>query len=185
MPNIDKILLSESLIGEPIKVTGLTAVSTVNRAVTSNIATIEATSHGLINDDYIYLSGMTDSTYNGIHQVTRVDDNHFTFPLTHADEAEAVDAAGTVQKVTKIHECSSDADTLDEIWGNVTNIASSNAQLVLLYGEQEPSDYYTVASKDSKRVVIAGEIGINGLTVYAYSDTANALKMSGSVMRKS
>jgi hypothetical protein len=70
---------------------------TAHRAVTSNVATIgTATAHGLATGNSVVIAGMTDATYNGTKSITRVDNTHFTYALTHADETEIADLAGTV-----------------------------------------------------------------------------------------
>ncbi len=183
--NLTKEFLSESVNGAPIKVTGLASVSSVNRAVASNVATIEAVAHELANGDFIYLKDMTDSTYDGIHEVTVVDVDHFTFPLTHADEAEVADATGVVQKITLIHTAVTGTTYKDELWINVTNTEVSNVQIALFFGEEEVSDYYTVASRDSKRVVVAGEVLNNSKLIYMRAITSpDSIKVTGYVNRE-
>jgi len=184
--NYTKELLSESVNGAPINITGLTSVATVSRAVATNVATIISAAHSLVTGDFIYLSGMTDTTYDGVHEVTVVDTTTFTFALTHADESVVADVAGTVQKITKIHESESGETDLDEIWVNVTNINASNVQIALFFGEDEISDYYTVAAKDGKRVVVPGDLLQNSKAIYSYAITANdSIKATGYVNRQS
>lgn len=73
------------------------ATGTAHRAVTTNVATIgTATAHGLATGNSVVIAGMTDATYNGTYSITRVDNTHFTYALTHADETEIADLAGTV-----------------------------------------------------------------------------------------
>ena len=185
--NYTKQLLSESSKGEPIKVTGLASAVTTHRALITNVATITSAEHGLVTGDYIYLSGMTaDVAYNGIHQVTVSSTTKFTFPLVHADEAETADTDGTIQKLTKIHATPSGTDDLDEIWINVVDVAAANGQIALFFGEEEVSDYYTVASRDSKRVIVAGDLLQDSSVIYAYCVTAdNYLKITGYINRES
>lgn len=72
-------------------------VSTASRAVASNVATIKtATAHNYVTGVQVSIAGMTDQTYNGTHTITVVDATTFTYSLTHADEAETPDTAGTV-----------------------------------------------------------------------------------------
>lgn len=81
---------------------GGAAKATVNRAVTTNVATIEATSHGLIAGDHALIDGVRDSAYNGLIQVASAPDgNHFTYSLVHGDEVEVADAGGTVLEIIK------------------------------------------------------------------------------------
>jgi hypothetical protein len=81
---------------------GGAAKATVNRAVTTNVATIEATSHGLTTGDHALIDGVRDSSYNGLIQVASAPDgNHFTYALTHANEVEVADAGGTVLEIIK------------------------------------------------------------------------------------
>ncbi|HBE43697.1 MAG TPA: hypothetical protein DDW27_21385 [Bacteroidales bacterium] len=70
---------------------------TASRAVTTNVATIKtASAHGLVTGNSVVVAGMTDATYNGTHTITRVDNTTFTYSLTHANESETPDTAGTV-----------------------------------------------------------------------------------------
>ena len=178
---ITKEFLSESTNGEPINITGLASVATTQRAVASNVATITSATHSLTTGDYIYLSGMGDSSYDGIHQVTVTSTTEFTFSLTHADESTTADTAGTVQKITKIHTACSGTTNWDELWINVTNIYASSSIITLFYGEDEPSEYYTVVAKDGIKIVVAGDILQNSNVIYAYADIDNALKVRGYV----
>ena len=76
---------------------GCSVVHTVSRAVASNVATIKtATPHRLVTGVQVTMAGMGDATYNGTKTVTVVDATTFTYSLTHADEAETPDTAGTM-----------------------------------------------------------------------------------------
>ena len=183
--NYTKELLSESVNGTPIKITGLASVVTVSRAVATNVATIISATHGLVTGDFIYLSGMGDTTYNGIHEVTVTDSTTFTFPLTHADESVTADTAGTVQKITKIHGTEAGETALDEIWINATNIGTGDTQIILFYGEEEPTDYMTITTRDGKRVVIPGDVLQNSKVIYAYASIADSLNVTGYVNKQS
>lgn len=182
--NLSKQFLSESNNGEPISVTGLTSVATVNRAVSSNVATIEATAHGLTTGDDIYLSGMGDSLYDGIHQITVVDVDHFTFPLDHSDEAETADVAGVVQQITKIHTAQSGVVLKDSLLVMACNYGSSDAILNLLVGEEEITKKNTIPSESDDKVVMPYWVLDNELVVYAFANTASSLKVYGSVDRE-
>jgi len=181
---ITKEFLSESTNGEPIAVTGLASVSTVNRAVASNVATIEATAHGLTTGDEIYLSAMGDSAYDGIHTVTVVDVNNFTFPLTHADELSTADAAGVVQQITKIHTAQTGTTYKDSVLLMAGNYGSANAVLNLLIGEEELTKKNTIAYESDDKVVMPYWILDNDSVVYAFSSVASTLKIYGSIDRE-
>lgn len=74
-----------------------TNVSTVNVARASNVATIEATAHGLVNNDVCTIASCTDTTFNATNvTVTRVDDDHFTYANTGSDSGEAADTTGRI-----------------------------------------------------------------------------------------
>lgn len=95
------------VVGTPVRISqGLrrrsAAVDTLHRAVAANIATIGTNgAHGLVAGNMVFVNGMADPAYNGLHTVVAaIDGTHFTFDLTHANEAETVDAGGTTQKVT-------------------------------------------------------------------------------------
>lgn len=75
--------------------------ATVNRAVTTNVATIEtATAHGIVQGEWAFVKGMKDIAYNGIFPCASAPDGtHFTYALTHADEVEVADAGGFAGEV--------------------------------------------------------------------------------------
>lgn len=77
-----------------------TIIKSVNRAVTNNVATIETNiTHGLSVGDPVTIIGMGGTGYNGKRVVTVVPDTiHFKFDLTHDDESETADTAGTIGK---------------------------------------------------------------------------------------
>ncbi len=182
--NLTKEFLSESSNGEPIKVSGLTSVSTVNRAVTTNVATIEATAHGLVTGDVIYLSLMGDSAYDGIHTITRVDDDHFTFPLTHADEAEVADATGVVQKITLIHTAVTGTTYKDSVLMMACNYGSADAVLNLLVGEEEITKKNTIPYESDDKNVMPYWMLNDSALVYGFSSVASTLKVYGTVDRE-
>ena len=75
---------------------GAHVIHTASRAVASNEATIKtAAAHKLVTGVQVTIAGMGDATYNGTKTVTVVDATTFTYSLTHADEAETPDTAGT------------------------------------------------------------------------------------------
>lgn len=81
-----------------------TTFSTTRRAVASNVATIVTSSaHGMYIGSKVKLTNMTDATYNGTYTITSVPSpTRFRFALTHADEGETPDTAGTVTVVDTI-----------------------------------------------------------------------------------
>lgn len=70
--------------------------ATVNRAVTTNVATVEtASAHGVIATEWAIVKGLKDIAYNGIFPCASAPDAvHLTYALTHADEVEVADAGG-------------------------------------------------------------------------------------------
>jgi hypothetical protein len=75
------------------------AFTTTHRACSaSNVATIKtALNHGLVTGDGVNVSGMTDATYNGNFIVLSATSTSFTYALTHAEEVETADTAGTIK----------------------------------------------------------------------------------------
>ena len=72
-------------------------VSTVNVARTSNVATIEATAHGLASTNVVTITLCTDTTFNGTNKTaTVVDVDHFTYVSTGDDKVETADTAGRI-----------------------------------------------------------------------------------------
>lgn len=53
---------------------------TVTRAASN--AVVAHTAHGLVTGDYVRMTGVGDDAYNGVFQVTRVDDNEYTYPVS-------------------------------------------------------------------------------------------------------
>ncbi len=176
------IFLSESVNGEPIQVNFVTAITSVSRAVASNVATIVATSHGITTGATVFLSGMTDATYDGIHTVTATDANTLTFPLTHADESVEADSAGTVQPLTLIHEAQDTAVFWDEIEVYACN-AGLEAALSLLVGEERITKIPTIAAVGVDVLVIPFTKLRKGLKVYAFADVTG-VAMHGEVARQ-
>jgi hypothetical protein len=76
----------------------ITNVPTATRAVASNVATITTSiPHGLTSTNVVTITTMTDATYNATNKVvTVINPTTFTYPLTHADEAQTADTAGRI-----------------------------------------------------------------------------------------
>lgn len=82
--------------GQDIRVERMTQ-KTATRAVASNVATLTvATRHGLCNGQWVVISGMTDTAYNGTFRITTTSATAFTYALTHANESATADTAGTI-----------------------------------------------------------------------------------------
>jgi hypothetical protein len=57
-------------------------------------ATVSHTGHGLATGDYVIISGVTnDDDYNGVHQITKINDNSYSFT---ADDTLTSPATGTI-----------------------------------------------------------------------------------------
>jgi hypothetical protein len=57
-------------------------------------ATVSHTGHGLATGDYVIISGVTnDDDYNGVHQITKINDNSYSFT---ADDTLTSPASGTI-----------------------------------------------------------------------------------------
>jgi hypothetical protein len=70
----------------------------LKRSIDTDVATITtAAPHGLVSTNSVVISGMVHDIYNGTFTATRVSDTVFTYPLTHANDAEdPTDIAGVV-----------------------------------------------------------------------------------------
>lgn len=56
-------------------------------------ATVSHTAHGLVTNDWVVISGANQDAYNGVHQITKVDDNSYTYTMV---ESTASPATGTI-----------------------------------------------------------------------------------------
>lgn len=54
--------------------------TTITRS--GSTATASCTSHGLVTNDYAVVKGANESEYNGVFQVTRIDDNSFSYTVS-------------------------------------------------------------------------------------------------------
>jgi hypothetical protein len=84
------------------KAGGGARVSTTNRAVSgSNVATLNTgAAHGLIAAEYALITGLRDSSYNGIRQIASAPSGtQLTYPLTHAEEIQVADTEGRVVEI--------------------------------------------------------------------------------------
>jgi hypothetical protein len=77
------------------------SVATVSRERASDVATIvTAAPHGMVNGDYVKITGMTDATYNDNSvQITMVNPTTFTYSNVGVDELTTADVAGTCEIV--------------------------------------------------------------------------------------
>lgn len=79
--------------------TGAVAESAiVSAAWAAGIVTVQQTAHGYATHDMIRLSGFTPSAYDGEHEITKLNNNTYAFPL--AADPGAVTVAGTAAKAT-------------------------------------------------------------------------------------
>lgn len=78
------------------------AVSVTDATVATNVATITTgAAHGYSLDDVIYITGMTDTDYNGFHTITGTPTaDTLTFALSTPDKTFAVET-GTTQSVSE------------------------------------------------------------------------------------
>lgn len=71
--------------------------ASVHRARNADVATLGVTAHGLIVGNYIEVSGLAGTGYNGLFTVVSVPDaDHFTYANTGDNEGETADTAGTI-----------------------------------------------------------------------------------------
>jgi hypothetical protein len=81
-------VLIKAASGGPMSYLKSTAITRV-----SSTATAVATGHGMLTNDYVVIKGANQPEYNGIHQITRVDDDTFTYAVTGTP---ATPATGTI-----------------------------------------------------------------------------------------
>jgi hypothetical protein len=76
-------------------------ITTTNRAVATNVATITTSvAHNMNAGYWVTISGMGDSTYNGTFLVASVPSaTTFTYALTHGNETSTGDTGGSVLKM--------------------------------------------------------------------------------------
>lgn len=87
---------------------------------------------------------------------------------------------------TLIHTAVPGTSSLDEIFLYATNPSADNAILTIEWGgTTDPDDIltFTVPSKDGDYLIIPGKVLRNSLVVRAYSNTYNAVNISGYVHR--
>ena len=77
------------------EVNSASAISTIARA-TNVVTVVTSTGHGLTTGDYVTISGVTPTTFNGTYAVTVTNTTTFTYSNTGADESGTVDASSTV-----------------------------------------------------------------------------------------
>jgi hypothetical protein len=69
----------------------------VSRKVDTNVATIGLGVHPYLVGDIVSISGfVADVTYNGDYTITAITESSISYALTHIDETETADTAGTV-----------------------------------------------------------------------------------------
>lgn len=80
------------------KTGGGARVATVDRAVSSNVATLNTgAAHNLIAGEYALVTDLRDSSYNGIRKIISAPSGtSLTYALTHADEGQVADSVGRV-----------------------------------------------------------------------------------------
>lgn len=189
---VENKFLSESTKGEPLLLTGLAAVSTVSRAAAGGVATIVSATHSLVTGDIVYISGVTDTAYNGVHKITKVNTTTFTYPLVHATETTASDTGGTVQKITKLHTAQAElVDTngkitngaMDEITLYASNIHTSAVVIGLLIASTSVVTYISVASKAAFAAVLT-KLRLNKASIiYGFAATASVVYVHATVDR--
>lgn len=92
-----------------------TSKASVNRARSANVATIECTAHGLIVGNYITVSGLSETDYNGTWTVASVVDvNHFTYANIGDNEVETVDTGGLITS-TNVEVLNCNFESSDEV----------------------------------------------------------------------
>ena len=65
--------------------------STITRS--GSTATVSCTAHGLLTNDYAVIKGANETEYNGVFQVTKIDDNSFSYTVSGTP---ATPATGTI-----------------------------------------------------------------------------------------
>jgi hypothetical protein len=108
VPNVVGLLTADAiqaLVDAGLVAGNITTASAVtpaisNVALTSNVATITANSHGYAVGDSVVIAGLTTTALNGTYTITGVTANTFTFAKTNADIASTADS-GTAKVAAK------------------------------------------------------------------------------------
>ena len=89
-------------------------ISVTNKALTDNVATLTTgAAHGFAQNDYVRVSGV-DSVFNGVHLITGVTSNTFTYAKTNIDVS-SVSSSGTVEYASDQFYVALDALRLDNV----------------------------------------------------------------------
>lgn len=108
VPNVVGLLTADAiqaLVDAGLVASNITTASAVtpavsNVALTSNVATITANSHGYAVGDSVVIAGLTTTALNGTYTITGVTANTFTFAKTEDDIASTADS-GTAKVAAK------------------------------------------------------------------------------------
>ena len=95
-----QVLVDAGFVSGNITTASAVTPAISNVALTSNVATITANSHGYAVGDSVVIAGLTTTALNGTYTITGVTANTFTFAKTNADIPSASDS-GTAKVAAK------------------------------------------------------------------------------------
>jgi hypothetical protein len=72
-------------------------------------ATVSQTAHGLATDDKVYIQGANEPEYNGIHQITYINDNSYSFTVSGTPDSPAT---GTITETDVLISATTNASGL-------------------------------------------------------------------------
>jgi hypothetical protein len=97
-----------------VYVTTTQTISVTNKALTNNIATLTTgADHGFAENDYVRVSGV-DSVFNGVHLITDVTSNTFSYAKTNTDVS-STSSGGTIEYASDRFYVALDALRLDNV----------------------------------------------------------------------
>lgn len=107
--------------------------------------------------------------------------------LSGSTNGRPIAVAATATPGTTIHQGVSGTLSVDEVYLFVVNRSANPATLTIEWGGTGNSDHspesYSIPPNSPPIPIKTGEVINNGLTIAAFSDTANALNISGFVNR--
>jgi hypothetical protein len=90
----------------------------------SNVATITVVAHGLTTGQYVYISGLSNTAFNGVYQITVTGTDSFTYPNTGSNLSVTSDA-GTATRLSDIYILNNSLGTVPFQIGKVESDSSA------------------------------------------------------------
>ncbi len=109
-------------------------------------------------------------------------------PISGSDNGKPITIAATGSPGTLLHQAASGVTSVDEVYLWVSNTTAGAATLTVEWGgSDDPDDLLcksnSIGANSAPAVIISGALLKAGLSIRAYSDTANALNILGYVNR--